>query len=58
MVESTLTRKVRIAILGGTGAVGREILRHAKSDDRIELITIVSRNVLDEWKQDDYKPKL
>jgi uncharacterized protein YbjT (DUF2867 family) len=49
-------KKVKLAIIGGTGAVGKEIIRHAKNDTRIEKLAIITRRTLDEWNQSDFKP--
>lgn len=48
MVESSTTQ-IRIALIGGTGAVGKEIIRCAKNDKRVSEIALVARRKLDEW---------
>ena len=55
---SAAGKKVKIALIGATGAIGKEIVRHAKSDDRIEELCLVVRRRLEEWKDEDFKCKL
>ena len=57
MVESS-TKKYKIAILGATGAIGKEIMRHVKKDARIAEVALLVRSKLDEWNQEEYDPKL
>eukprot|EP00347_Sterkiella_histriomuscorum_P011783 403371112 len=57
-MESTILKQVKLAIIGGSGATGREIIRNAKQDPRVKEIAIIARRTLDEWKQEDYKPEL
>eukprot|EP00347_Sterkiella_histriomuscorum_P019926 403339774 len=40
------------------GAIGKEIVRHAKNDERISELALVVRKRLDEWKDEDFKCKL
>ncbi|CDW75574.1 UNKNOWN [Stylonychia lemnae] len=54
MESSAQLSQVKIAILGGSGATGREIIRNAKQDPRVTEITIVVRRTLEEWKQEDF----
>ena len=51
-------KKVKIALLGATGATGREIVRHAMKDPRIEELCIIVRRRLDEWKEENFICKL
>ncbi|CDW86134.1 UNKNOWN [Stylonychia lemnae] len=57
MVESSV-KQVKIAIIGGSGATGREIIRCAKQDPRVKEISVIVRRRLEEWKQEDYLPEL
>ena len=45
-------------MIGATGAIGKEIVKHAKNDPRIEELCLVVRKRLDEWKDEDFKCKL
>lgn len=58
MVESTAatsaSNKVKIALIGATGAIGKEIVKHAKNDPRIEELCLVVRRRLEEWKDEDF----
>ena len=47
MVEST---KYRIALIGATGAIGREIVHHIKTDTRFSEVILLCRKPLEEWK--------
>ena len=38
-------------MIGATGAVGKEIIRHALSDRRISQITVIVRKPLPEWAE-------
>jgi oxidoreductase len=61
MVESSASagpRKIRIALIGATGAIGKEIVRHAKKDPRIDELALVVRTKLEEWKEEDFQCKL
>lgn len=53
-MESSQPTKVKIALIGATGAIGKEIVRHAKKDARIEELCLVVRKRLDEWKDEDF----
>ena len=55
MVESA---GIRIAIIGASGAVGKEIVRCAKNDKRITEIALVVRRKIDEWNPENFIPKL
>ena len=57
-MESSSANKVKIALIGATGAIGKEIVRHAKKDPRIEELCLVVRKRLDEWKDDEFQCKL
>ena len=50
--------KVKVALIGATGAIGKEVVRWAKNDERLEEICLVVRKRLDEWKDEDFKCKL
>ncbi len=56
MVESTT--KYRLALIGATGAIGREICDHIKRDDRFSEVFLLCRKPLAEWKAEEWKPKL
>ena len=43
-------QKYRIAIIGATGAIGREIVDIVRTDTRFSEIIVICRKVLDEWK--------
>ena len=57
MVESTKrelqeiidTTKVSIALIGSTGAIGREFVDAAKENPHIEELFLICRKPLDEW---------
>lgn len=57
-MESSAPPKVKIALIGATGAIGKEIVKHAKTDPRIEELCLVVRKRLDEWKDEDFLCKL
>ena len=48
----------KIALIGATGAVGREIVEMARHDDRIQELTLVVRKRPLEWNSASFKPKL
>ena len=50
-------RKLKIAIIGATGAVGKEIMHFAKQNSKVigEIILVVRRK-LDEWTDEAYWP--
>lgn len=52
------TKKIKIALIGATGAIGKEIVRHAKTNPNIDTLCLVVRHRLDEWKDEDFKCKL
>ncbi|CDW73733.1 UNKNOWN [Stylonychia lemnae] len=39
-------------------AIGKDIVRHAQNDDRIEELALIVRKRLEEWKDEDFKCKL
>ena len=51
-------KKVKVALIGATGAIGKEIVRWTQTDERIEELCLVVRKRLDEWKEEDFKCKL
>jgi putative NADH-flavin reductase len=53
-MESLENRKVKIALIGATGIIGKEIVRHARNDPRIEELCLIVRKRLDEWKDEDF----
>ena len=57
MVEAN-TQGLRLAIIGATGAVGKEIVEHARTDSRISELILVVRRSLPEWDQAKFQPKL
>ncbi len=58
MESSTALKKIKLALLGATGATGRQIVRLAQKDPRIEELCLVVRRRLEEWKEDDFSCKL
>lgn len=54
-MESLSDQKVKIAIIGATGAIGKEIVRAAKNDERIGELALIVRKRLEEWKDEDFK---
>ena len=52
------SKKVRIALIGATGACGKEVVRHARKDPRVSELILVVRRSLDEWKTGEFTPKL
>jgi len=57
MVESTQQR-YRIALIGSTGAIGREICDLIKNDARFSEVILFCRKPLPEWKAEEWKPKM
>ncbi len=53
-MESSTSTKVKVALIGATGAIGKEIVRHAKKDPRIGELCLVVRKRLEEWKDEDF----
>ena len=49
---------MKVALIGATGAIGKEIVRHAQKDPRISELCLVVRKRLEEWKDEDFKCKL
>ena len=50
--------KLKIAIIGATGAIGKEIIDAAKQSTFVEALYLIVRKPLEEWKQEDFKPQL
>lgn len=48
----------KIALIGATGAIGKEIVQLAQNDDRIQELTLVVRKRPEEWNTSLFKPKL
>ena len=57
-MESSVPKKIKIALIGATGAIGKEIVRHAKNNPNIDELCLVVRKRLDEWKDEEFKCKL
>jgi aspartate-semialdehyde dehydrogenase len=57
-MESSAPKKIKIALIGATGAIGKEIVRHAKNNPNIDELCLVVRKRLDEWKDEEFKCKL
>ena len=51
-------QNLRIAIIGASGAIGREIVDFARNNPQIGELILLVRRVLDEWKQEEFQPKL
>ena len=49
---------VRIALIGATGAVGKEIVQFAKQNPHIAELILIVRRSLEEWNAEDFKCKL
>ena len=61
MVEANPSQqdgKLRIAVIGASGAIGREIADYARQSQDIGELILVVRRTLEEWKQEDFVPKL
>ena len=59
MVEKTnLETKHRVALIGASGAIGREVVDCLMKDNRFEEIILVCRRTLPEWIQVNSLPKL
>ena len=56
-MESSL-KKIKIAILGATGATGKEIVRYARNHEHVDELTLIVQRTLEEWKQEAFKCKL
>ena len=46
--------KLKIAIIGATGAIGKEIIDAAKQSTFVEALYLIVRKPLEEWKQEDF----
>ena len=58
MVESNSEQKYRLALIGSTGAIGREICDNIKKDTRFNEVILLCRKPLEEWKAEEFTPKL
>ena len=58
MESSSASSKVKIALIGATGAIGKEIVKHARKDPRIGELCLVVRKRLEEWKDEEFQCKL
>ena len=59
MVESISTqRKLKLALIGSTGAIGLEIVDHLKKDAWFSEVVLLCRRELEDWKQENFTPKL
>ena len=56
-MESSV-KKIKLALLGATGATGRVIVRLGQKDPRVEELCLVVRKRLEEWKDKEYTCKL
>ena len=50
--------QIRIALIGGTGAVGKEFVRNAMVDPRISELILIVRKPLEEWTNSKFAPKV
>ena len=50
--------KLRIALIGATGAVGKEFVRAANHTDQIGELLLLVRKPLEEWRQEEFTCKL
>ncbi len=53
-----MDRQLSVAIIGGSGACGRELVPRLASNPRFKKIRIFTRRVLDEWKTMPNRDKL
>ena len=60
MVESTPQQnsKFRFVLIGSNGAIGREIVDYVKKDTRIGELILLCRSPLEEWRAEEFTPKL
>ena len=59
MVElSDTVPKLRIALIGASGAIGREVAECVMQDNRVSEVILLCRRVLPEWQQQNFLPKL
>ena len=49
---------MKFAIIGATGAVGKEIIRYAVRDSRVSTINVIARRKLDEWDSPQFSSKV
>ena len=45
-----IQKKYKIALIGATGACGKEIVKFAMASDDVEVLSVLTRRVLPEWK--------
>ncbi len=57
-MESSAPKKVKIALIGATGAIGREVLKWAKTEERVSEMALLVRRRLDIWNEEDFPFKL
>ena len=57
-VPESGNKKLRIAILGATGAIGKEIIHFARNNEKVGELILIVRRTLEEWQQSDFTPKL
>ena len=61
MVEagsSEESKKLRVAVIGASGAIGREIAHFARTNPNIGELVLVVRRTLEEWNQEEFQCKL
>ncbi len=58
MVEISSQEKYRLALIGSTGAIGKEIVDYIKQDTRFSEVILLCRKPLAEWNPEEFKPKL
>ena len=56
--SSAYSSKYKIALIGATGAIGKEIIKWAKGDERISELALIVRKKPEEWKNEDFKANL
>mmetsp|Transcript_16170 Transcript_16170/g.15551 ORF Transcript_16170/g.15551 Transcript_16170/m.15551 type:complete len:177 (-) Transcript_16170:185-715(-) len=57
-MESSAPAKVKVALIGATGAIGKEIVKFAMNDERISELALLVRKKDEEWKEENSKPTL
>ncbi len=50
MVESSAPKQIKVALIGGSGAIGREVVRAAQNNTEISELALLVRRTLPEWK--------
>ena len=58
VVQNNEERKVRVALIGATGAIGKDIVHHAKNNPYLKELVLITRRTLDEWVIDEFKCKV